>query len=174
MLFLLVIAASAAASGPPTNHNAFEAFTARILVDVREAGNILAEPALMRAPTFPLEVQIERCTKRDNREVRVPSGAILHLSGHDCIIEVWPNADPPYRTAGFFRNTGYEWEYYGPVREVFVPSPSNFAPKNDIGRMITKPGSINYDGTPADPFNEGYDPYQALFDEYDRRTSSKY
>jgi hypothetical protein len=169
MFSIFVIAAGFAAYGPPTNQDAFEAFTARILVEVRESGDALREPELIFAPDFPLDVEIERCVPRAERAVRMETGAIVQYNGYDCIVEVWPNAQPPYRTSGFYRHTGFEWEYYGPIQEVYVPSPSQFAPNRGGGQMVTKPGAITYDGSPSNPINDGYDPYQALFDEYDRR-----
>ena len=168
MLSLLAIAAGYAAYGPPTNQDAYEAYTAKILVDVREAGDVLREPQLMMMTDFPSDVIIERCVPRAEREVRHANGAVVRYNGYDCIVEVWPNAEPPYRTSGFYRHNGFEWEYFGPVQEVRVPSPNQFARDRNSGQMVTKPGAVNYDGSPNNPINDDYDPYQALFDEYDK------
>ena len=162
-MFTIVMAlASAAAYGPPTSHDAFEAFTDRILVEVREMGDVLREEEISYFPSYPSDVRLERCVPRAERRVRLRNGAIVSYSGHECILEVWPNAEAPYRTSGFFRHDGFRWRYHGPVQETPVPSPSDFDRQSGEGELVLKAGALAYDGNPKNPLNEDYDPYEAL------------
>lgn len=167
MFPFLVIAAGFAAYGPPSNYDAYEAFTARILVDVRETGDVLREPEIKQAPGFPSDLMLERCEPREHRAVHLRNGAVVRYNGYDCIMEVWPNANPPYRTTGFFRHNGFEWEYHGAIQAVDVPSPGKFSRDHDRGKMVTKPGSVAYDGDPDNPINDDYDPYKEILRDYE-------
>lgn len=165
---LAILLQGLAAYPAPTSQDAYDAFTDRILVDVRYSGDVLAEPTIREGADFPQEIVLHRCVARDQRAVKLGNGAVVRYRGYDCIFEVFPNAEPAFRSAGFFRHDGMTWEYYGPVRPITVPSPSEFDPIRRDGDIIGKPGSIIYDGSPRDPVNENYNPYRDLFDASDR------
>lgn len=167
VFFVTLLASGIAAYGPPTSQNAYDAITDRILVLVRESGDVLYEDELAKRPEFPSDIVIQRCAKKNNRATKLESGYIKYLGGYDCLVEVRPNGDPPYTTAGFFRHNGFEWEYHGPVREPNNPIGIKFLDQEEPGEFILKEGSLPYEGDPANPLNPSYNPYQALFPEVD-------
>lgn len=164
MFGYLLIAAGFAAYGPPTSQDAYYAFTDRILVDVREIGDVLAEEELKYQPTFPFDLLLERCVRKQDRKTVVENGDIEFFGGYECIMEIWPNAEASYRTIGFFRHDGFQWIYHGQIGQARIPSPAQFDPQNGLGQFETKPGSLAYDGDPNNPLNRDYNPYQDHFD----------
>lgn len=174
MTLIIALFAGFAAYGPPISSDAYEAFTARLLEDLHYAGDILREPEIRAADNFPSDVILQRCAPRDQRKVRLGNGDVAFYAGYECIMEVWPNALPSYRTVGFYRHNGVAWEYHGPIQAVAIPSPSKFDPIKGDGEIITKEGSLLYDGDPDHPFNETYDPYQNILDRMERAAGVTY
>jgi len=165
MLYFVLLASGFAAYGAPTNHDAYQAFIDRILVDARESGDVLREESGWAQSNVPLDVIIERCVRKQNRKVPLRNGGVEFYAGYDCILEVWPKTEAPYRTWGFFRHDGFSWHFHGPARAAYLPSPDEFDPFGRSGETITKSGSLDYDGDPKNPLNENYDPYRDFFDQ---------
>ena len=162
--FLAIAAAGYAAYGPPTNENAFDAYIARILAPARFAGDVLEEERLHQRLDFPSDVILQRCIRRQQREVVLESGAVDHFGGYDCIFEVWPNGEPSFMTFGFFRHDGLEWIYYGPMPETDIPLPSEFDRDRTKGNFVAKPGALPYGGMPENPINPQNTPYQDFYE----------
>lgn len=175
MMLLAAIAMQGfAAYGAPTSEDALEAFVTPILAKVRYYGDALDEPRIRALPDFPFDISLERCLPRAARKVRLDNGQYVSYRGYECVFEVWPNAEPSYRNSGFFRHNGLTWEYYGPRRTPDLPTPAEFDPIKGDGRLLTKDGSLAYEGDPENPLNEGYDPYAAFFEYSDALDASGY
>lgn len=165
LTFIAIAATGFAAYGPPTNEDAFGAYIAHILEPVRESGDVIREAALHYSLDFPSDVVLQRCVRKQDRQVFFENGVVQVFGGYECIMEVWPNAEPSFRTSGFFRHDGFDWVYHGPVGESIIPSPSKFDSNRDKGRIINKPGALSYEGDPKNPMNPDYNPYAKFFDE---------
>jgi len=170
MILLTMVAAGFAAYGPPDNHGAYIAVTNRVLAREEIQGLPVYEQAVATSPMFPSEVTLERCVRRQDKQVKLPNGAEIQLGGYDCIIEIWPNAAPSYRTTGFFHHDGFEWNYYGPVSESNTPSISAFTAEKTYGGFVARPGSTE-DLSERDNAanNRGYNPYREQFESLDCR-----
>lgn len=165
LTFFVIAAAGYAAYGPPTNEDAFGAYIAHILEPVRESGDVIREAELHYSYDFPSDVLLQRCVRKKNRKVVFENGVVQYFGGYECIMEVWPNAEPSFRTSGFLRHDGAIWVYHGPGRRVAIPSPSEFDPSHDKGQIINKPGALSYEGDPKHPMNPDYNPYGDYFDD---------
>jgi len=168
MFLLALLFQGLTAYQAPTSEDAYEAYIAPILADVREAGDVLSEPRLRQARNFPFDITLERCLPRSQRAVRLKNGALARYDGYECLFEVWPNAEPSYRNSGFFRHNGLKWEYFGPRKHPNLPSPAEFDPIKNDGKIIVKDGALPYDGAPNNPLNANYDPYAEFFDLSDK------
>lgn len=170
MLLPALMAMTTVAYAPPTDRDVYEAFIANILEPIRFSGQVLVEPIIRQRPEFPAELVIERCAARNDRAVLVADGFYARFDGYECVFEIFPNAEPSFRSVGFFRFDGLEWIYHGPAKAVSAPS---FILKdnnnNTANKIILKDGALQYEGAPRNPFNENYDPYEDLFDFSERR-----
>ena len=166
MSFVVIIAAGAVAYGPPSNQSAYQAFTDEILVEVQYSGDYISEQELRSKDDFPSAVNVVRCIGKSDRKVRISSGRIAYYDGYDCAVEVLPNGEAPYRTFGFFRHNGLQWEYHGPMRA--SRQPKNFGSPRNKDPVLEKPGALEYEGDPRNPFNEGYNPYRDHFETFER------
>lgn len=175
-MFIPALMAIASVSyAAPTDSDVYEAFIATILEPVRYSGNVLAEPVIRQRPEFPAEVVIEKCVSRIDREVRLDDGFAARYDGYDCAFEVFPNGEPSFRNIGFLRFDGFDWVYHGSVRSAnasfrILRERNN----NNNGQIILKPGALEYDGLPDNPFNDDYDPYEDLLDLSQSQRRSKF
>ena len=161
---LIAFAGGGVPFGAPSQYDAFQAITDRMLEEVRESGDTIRELDTYYYSSFPYDVSLVKCVPRRNYRVVTDDGLTRRYPGHLCIIEIFRNADRPYRTTGFFRPTNGGWQYHGPVRDTTVPQISIFEADPIQDGFSTKPGALNYDGAPQDPFNEDYNPYRDLLD----------
>ncbi len=164
MMLTVLIAASYVAYAAPTHDEAYSSYTARVLEAWREKGAITQMERIRKEPYFPTDISIERCERRRDREVIRPSGEFARVAGYECIMEIWPNSAPSFRSPGFFYHDGVEWIYFGAIHETPTPSLSEFNPLRDEGAFILKEGAQGYDGAPRNPYYDNYDPYGRLFD----------
>lgn len=168
-MIVAMLLAAAVVYGPPTNNDVLDAYSANIVANLREAGDVFAEERVRQFGDFPATTIVERCRKKAEHRILGDAYQPTLLIGYECIFEVWPNTETPFRTSGFFRFTGFDWEFFGPERAMRVPSVSDFARSEEAGEFILKPGALDYNGDPNNPLNENYDPYQALFKATERR-----
>jgi hypothetical protein len=174
MFLLAVIAASFPTYAAPSHQEAYDAFTEKVLIVWRERGDVIAAEKFRQDPNFPADLLLERCEPRLPEEVVRPSGEIGRFAGYDCIMEVWPNTEPSFRTFGFFYHDGFEWVYSGAVYGRKIPALEQFQPLKNEGDFILKDGAQNYDGYPNSPFYNDYDPYKKLFELDEQYDTSNY
>ena len=169
MFIIAAIAAGYVAYAAPSHEDAYEAFADRVLEAWTERGQSAAHFRVRREPNFPAFLTVERCEQRKEQDIIRPSGVPDRESGYDCLLEVFPNAAPNFRTRGFFYYDGLEWVYFGAIYPRDIPNLSEFNSLDGEGEFTLKEGAQDYDGTPRNPYYDNYDPYRELY-----RSSDKY
>ncbi|MEM8770687.1 MAG: hypothetical protein AAGD92_03450 [Pseudomonadota bacterium] len=165
MNFLLIIlAASGIGYGAPSSEIAYEAYVERLVNSSRFAGDVLGADNIREQAAYPFALQLDRCVARRDHPIRLSREIVARYDGYECVMEIWPNGEPAYRTFGFFRYTGLDWEYHGSVAPRFDRLRMDFNLLDDNGEILTKPGALPYEGDPDDPFNDDINPYDELLD----------
>ncbi len=113
--FLCLLVAGFPSYGPPSNADALEAImihydrSATMWRDPRSARNVRSYHSQ------PVAVFVERCERRANKKIPDGVNGALSKRGYECVIEIFPFADPPHRTSGFFYFEDGAWRYHGSV-----------------------------------------------------------
>ncbi|MEO0695143.1 MAG: hypothetical protein AAFY84_03510 [Pseudomonadota bacterium] len=112
----------------------------------------------------PTNVMIERCTREDNRSVQGDNGVRIEVPGYDCIVTIFPVAQPAYKTPAFFHYSGYGWRAEVNLREPIGLEQERLQPSTFGSKQSPKPGAIDYDGRRG--IDPNYNPYRDIMSDY--------
>ncbi len=157
--------AGGARFAPPSHSQALAAVQARITGEAEESYFFDATVDPERRRSFPLDVQLLKCSWNGDRRVPRPSFGVVARQGYDCVVEIFPAAQPNFRVYGFFYHTGLDWAYYGALGEAFVVQVDRYDTGLIKSRQTAREGSELYRGQPLGPVLLK-DPYEDILDAY--------
>lgn len=114
------------------------------------------------SPILPAQAVLERCERKDRRNIYGADGFLRLTEGHECVLLIVKGDEPAFRTRGFFTHDGYRWTYYGPTRAAALVDPFRIDDAFRPAALTPKDGALRYDGLTG-AFGE-YDPYARILD----------
>ncbi|MEL7489603.1 MAG: hypothetical protein AAGJ73_02700 [Pseudomonadota bacterium] len=118
-----------------------------------------------QSSNYPIDVHLVRCDKTLSRALLGPSGERIVENGFDCVMDIYPIAEPHFRTYGFFYHTGLEWRYYGALGAGLLIDIDRYDTSPIESQQTARDGSVLYDGQPFGKKNL-QNPYKSIIDGY--------
>lgn len=134
---------------PPPSH--FEALSAvQAEVTGRAESGYFADLTvdLSTRRNYPIDIQLLRCEHTLERSIPGRFSTTIGRTGYDCVMDVFPVAEPGFRISGFFYHDGLMWRYYGALDDALVIDIDRFDDGIITSRQTPKPGAIRYRGQP--------------------------
>jgi len=149
---------------PPSQYDALSAIQAEVANRASGYYGTTSGDLTLR-DGYPIDVHLVRCDKTLSRHIRGDVGQLITENGYDCVIDVYPVAEPHFRTYGFFYHSGYSWRYYGSLGQGLLIEIDRFDNSPTTSRRTAKQGSVLYSGQPFGKRNLR-NPYQQILDSY--------